>query len=124
MPERIPVAAAKLLAKKYACRQVIIAAWDGTRTHLVTYGVSVEEADMAALGGNLIAKTLGWPESLCDSEPSRVTKLRRERRRLLRSCIDMRRWILAWIENGPVEKDAQTLVDEADASIRLSTSAP
>jgi hypothetical protein len=76
MPKRIPIQAAKDVAAKYACRQVIIAAWDGALTHIVTYGESVEDCDQAATGGNFIKKALGWPESLCNAEPSRVTKLK------------------------------------------------
>jgi hypothetical protein len=76
MPDRIPIEAAKQIAKDHGCRQVILVAWDGQKVHIVTYGVNIEECDLAAIGGNMVAKALGWPESLCNAEPSRVKKLR------------------------------------------------
>lgn len=75
MPERIPISAAQDIAKTHGCKQVIIAAWDGQKTHIVTYGTSVEMCDQAAQGGNLIKRALGWPESMCNAEPSRIKKL-------------------------------------------------
>jgi hypothetical protein len=75
MPLRLPIAAAKNVATKYSCRQVILMAWDGERTHCVTYGKTAEDCDQAAQGGNRIKAALGWPESLM-AEPSRVKKLK------------------------------------------------
>src|ERR1043166_9750175 len=75
MPKRIPISAAKQVAKEQGCRQVIIMAWDGETTHCVTYGTTVEDCDQAAQGGNKIKKALGWPESLM-AEPSRVKALK------------------------------------------------
>lgn len=75
MPKRIPVQAAKDVAKAHGCRQVIIAAWDGERTHVVTYGVNTEECAQAAEGGNKIKDALGWPESI-HAEPPRVKALK------------------------------------------------
>lgn len=75
MPAKIPIAAAKTVANEYACRQVILMAWDGEHTHCVTYGKTVEDCDQAAQGGNRIKAALGWPESLM-AEPSRVKKLK------------------------------------------------
>jgi hypothetical protein len=57
-------------------QQVIIVAWDGERTHVVTYGKSVEDCDQAALGGDKIKKALGWPEALMNALPSRVRVLK------------------------------------------------
>lgn len=76
MPNRIPIEAAKCIAANHSCRQVIIVAWDGKLTHVVTYGRTTEECDQAAMGGNLVKKALNWPESMCNAEPSRVTKLK------------------------------------------------
>jgi hypothetical protein len=90
MPKRIPIAAAKRIAKEYALRQVIIMAWDGKLTHCVTYGVSVEECDQAAQGGNRIKQALGWPESL-RAEPSRVRAMRRRIESLLAEVAELRR---------------------------------
>lgn len=76
MPDRIPISAARTIAGDHGCRQVIIVAWDGKKTHVVTYGKTVKECEQAASGGNFVKKALGWPESLCNSEPSRVAKLK------------------------------------------------
>ncbi len=75
MPKRIPISTAKEVAEKHDLRQVIVAAWDGERTHIVTYGTSVEDCAQAADGGNLIKKALGWPKHL-KAEPNRVSKLK------------------------------------------------
>lgn len=75
MPARIPVLAAKDVANAYDCRQVIIVAWDGTKTHIVTYGQNLEECDQAAQGGDRIARALGWPDQLDKAVPSRVKAL-------------------------------------------------
>jgi hypothetical protein len=71
---RIPIRDAKIIADANGCTQVIIAAWDGKNTHIVTYGKTVEDCAQAAAGGNLIKKTLGWPKDL-NAEPKRVQKL-------------------------------------------------
>ena len=72
MPKRIPIAAAKRLAAQYGLSQVIIGAWDGERTHVVTYGKSLKDCEQAAKGGNLFKKAMGWPEEKCQDMPSRV----------------------------------------------------
>jgi hypothetical protein len=73
-PKRIPVSAAKDVARKHNCRQVIVLAWDGELTHIVTYGQSVEDCAQAATGGNLLKEKWGWPE--CNDQPSRVLRLK------------------------------------------------
>lgn len=82
MPKRIPIKAARELAQQYDLKQAIVVAWDGERTHVVTYGKSVEDCDQAALGGDLVKKALGWPESLMGALPSRVKALKRRIREL------------------------------------------
>ena len=76
----IPIRAAKVVAEKYEKDQVIIATWDKVhnKTHITTYGKTVEDCDQAAQGGNVIKKALGWPENMCKEEPSRVTKIKAE----------------------------------------------
>jgi uncharacterized protein YuzE len=69
---------AKDIAQEYNLKQVILCAWDGERTHIVTYGKTLEDCDQAAQGGNKIKKFLGWSEELCEAEPSRVKKLKKE----------------------------------------------
>lgn len=58
MTKRIPITSAKSLAEAFKCQQVIVLAWDGKLTHLVTYGVTKEDCRQAADGGKLIAKFL------------------------------------------------------------------
>lgn len=69
--KRLPIKAARDVAKGYGLSQVILAAWDGERTHIVTYGTTVEQCAQAAMGGNKIKDALGWPKDL-HAEPSRV----------------------------------------------------
>jgi hypothetical protein len=76
MPKRIPILAASDIARAYDCKQVIVVAWDRERTHVITYGKSVEDCDEAAHGGNFVKKALEWPEAMCKEEPSRVKKLK------------------------------------------------
>jgi hypothetical protein len=73
MPKRIPVKAAKQINEEYGCRQVILLAWDGEFTHIVTYGKTVDDCAHAAAGGNMLKERWGWPE--CNDQPSRVRKL-------------------------------------------------
>jgi hypothetical protein len=68
MPNHIPISSAKKFAEEHSLRHVIICAWDGKLSHIVTYGYSVEECAQAAEGGNRIKNLLGWPESL-QAEP-------------------------------------------------------
>jgi len=75
MPKNIPISAARSFAETHVLRQVIICAWDGKNTHVVTYGKSIEDCDQAALGGDKIKAALGWPEDV-NCVPSRVKALR------------------------------------------------
>lgn len=75
MPKRLPIRIARSIAQNHSCQQVIIVAWDGMLTHVVTYGTTIEASAQAAEGGNFVKRALGWPENLCQSEPSRVRKL-------------------------------------------------
>lgn len=72
--KRIPIAAAKELGLKYEKSQVILMTWDsetGEET-IVTWGKTLKDCDQAAKGGNLMKKTLGWPEKLCNAVPARA----------------------------------------------------
>lgn len=73
---RIPISAAKKVAEEQNCRQVILLAWDGELTHIVTYGKTADDCAQAATGGNLLKEKWGWPE--CNDQPSRVKKLQSE----------------------------------------------
>lgn len=74
MPAKLPVAAAKMVGKKYECDQVIVAAWDGEATHIVSWGLTTEDCAQAAQGANKIKDALGWPADL-RAEPPRVRTL-------------------------------------------------
>ncbi len=76
MPENIPIEAAENVAKQYDCNQVIILAWDGENTHVITYGNSLEESAQATAGGNRLKRALGWPETLCNTIPYRIRKMK------------------------------------------------
>jgi hypothetical protein len=76
MPKHLPVSAAKDVATKHDLRQVILLAWDGELTHVVTYGRSIDDCAQAAEGGNLLKRKWGWPE--CNDQPSRVKRLEKQ----------------------------------------------
>lgn len=59
MPERLPVSAAEKVCKEYKCKQVIIVAWDGERTHVVTYGITKLDCKQAAHASDLLKPHLG-----------------------------------------------------------------
>lgn len=58
MPKRIPITAAKRVAVEHDCQQIIMLAWDGERTHVVTYGVNPTHCKQAAEGGRKLAEFL------------------------------------------------------------------
>ncbi|MCA0368345.1 MAG: hypothetical protein LCH57_09845 [Proteobacteria bacterium] len=70
----IPVATAERVAAEHGCRQVILMAWDGKATHVVTWGFSREDAQQAADGGNRFKMAMNWPEELCRSVPELAKK--------------------------------------------------
>lgn len=74
MPTRIPIAAAKRFAAEQGLNQVVIIAHDGERTHVVTYGKTIEDCRMAAESGNNIKRHMGWPEHLCNAKPARARR--------------------------------------------------
>jgi len=74
MPKRIPISAAKAVAKQFDLKQVILLAWDGELTHIVTYGETAEDCDQAAQGGDKLKVALGWTD-VVPALPSRVKAL-------------------------------------------------
>lgn len=70
---RIPITAAKNIAKDYKKDQVIILAWDREvgDTWVTTYGTTQADCEQAALGGNEIKKLLGWPKEQTEAKPAR-----------------------------------------------------
>jgi len=81
MPKRISIKAAKQLAKDLGLNQVILLAWDGELTHIVTYGESAEDCDQAAQGGDRIKSALGWTD-VPKAYPSRVKALMKKNKAL------------------------------------------
>lgn len=73
--KRIPIQAAKDFCKKYDQDQAIIISFDKKtgKTHVITYGKTVEDCKQAANGGNLIKeKILGWDTKECIATPKRA----------------------------------------------------
>ena len=72
----IPIKTAKDIANTFDKDQVIIVTWDKThgRTHVTTYGKTLEECAQAAEGGNQVKRALEWPEELCNAKPARLKK--------------------------------------------------
>jgi hypothetical protein len=73
MPKRIAIEKAHKFVKENNLRQVIIVAWDGEITHIVTYGVTKAECKMAAQGGEVIANALGLADTKITEYKSVVT---------------------------------------------------
>jgi hypothetical protein len=74
--KRIPVKAARKIADEYGQSQVILITWDRVtgKTHVVTYGRTVEDCKQAAAGGNAMKRFMGWPEELCNAQPARARR--------------------------------------------------
>ena len=74
--KRIPIKACKEIAEKYGQDHVILVSWSraGNRTHVVTYGKSVRDCKLAAMGGNKLKKALGFPDELCHDVPARAKR--------------------------------------------------
>lgn len=73
---KVPISAAKEIAKKYGKDQVIIVTWEketGGET-VTTYGSTLNYCEQAALGGNFVKKALGWPNELTEAKPARQIK--------------------------------------------------
>ena len=78
----IPISAAKLIADRYEKDQVIVIAWDYKygKTHVTTFGKTVDDCSQAAIAGNRIKRDfLGWPDKLCHAMPKRTVKRNKEK---------------------------------------------
>ena len=95
MPKYLPIKAAKAIAKEYKLEQVVIVAWDGKRAHVVTYGTTIEACDQAAQCGNLVKKTLGFPDIMCHIDTSRVKKLKDRIKNLQK---ELKNYTSAWTQ--------------------------
>lgn len=73
--QRIPIKAAKQIAREYGYDQVVIFArahrFDN-KEHVTTYGKTVEDCDVAARMGNHLKRVVGWPEEKCNAIPRRM----------------------------------------------------
>lgn len=69
----VPVEAAKHISEEFKKNQVIIVCWDQEhrRTHVTTYGHNGRDSKEAAIGGNMVRQSLGWPEELCHEKSNR-----------------------------------------------------
>lgn len=75
---KIPITAALKIGKDYGCQQVILFAWDGEQTQVVTWGESLDDCycSQAADGANKIKKNWDWP--LSNDQPSSVMQLQKK----------------------------------------------
>lgn len=78
MPTHIPFEALQAFCEANGLIQACLMAWDGQRTHVVTWGADASQSDMAAEGGNLMKRTMGWDESYCNTKSAKVAKLEEE----------------------------------------------
>ena len=120
--KKIPITAAKEIASKYAKDQVIILTWDKahSKTHITTFGKSLEDCQQAAAGGNNLKRALGWPDELCQDMPKRASKgLIKQVRETLKAgpkkVQDIATEIAAPIEG--VSRIIRTLVNTGEAKV-------
>lgn len=86
-PVNIPISSVQKYARAHNLRQVIMLGWDGQDTHIVSYGETIDDCDQAAAGANKVKEFLGWPESL-RAEPSRITKVKADLKKILKDLGD------------------------------------
>lgn len=79
----VPVVAAQDIAERYCQTQVIVVTWDGESQHCCTFGITVQDADLAALAGDRIKQALGWPQETMGHLPPRVQALQEQIRDLI-----------------------------------------
>ena len=74
MAKKIPITRLKQISLDFDYSQVIITAWNETTgtTTVCTYGKTQKDCEQAAIGGNFIKKSLGWPDSECNDAPYRA----------------------------------------------------
>jgi hypothetical protein len=79
--KKVPIKSVRNIGKEFGFDQVIVLSFsrkDGV-TNVATWGKTTNDCDEAAQGGNYIKKEiLNWPDNYCQTEPNRVTKLKRE----------------------------------------------
>jgi alkaline phosphatase len=75
--KRIPITAAKHIAKEYEYTEVVIFARDHEtgNQYITSYGKTKKDCKSAANAGNHLKKALGWVEKLWHPNQSLLTKL-------------------------------------------------
>lgn len=64
MPDKIPYEKAEKFARENECKVVVILAWDGSNSHVVTWGESAEQSDFAADTGHQMRCVLNWKDNM------------------------------------------------------------
>lgn len=65
-PKKIPISAARQIAKDYGYEQVVIIGRrhsDNAVEHVTTYGVDKANCEVAAKMGDVLKKAMGWQKS-------------------------------------------------------------
>ena len=72
--KRLPIRAAKEVARKYGQSQVILITFDPVSklTHTVSYGQTLADCKNAADVANNLRRQLGFPEEKCNEVPRRL----------------------------------------------------
>jgi len=73
--KRLPIQVAKEIARVYKQSQVMLVTWDkeDKLVHTVSYGVTRQDSEEAAIGMKMIRKALNFPQNLIRQLPSRVS---------------------------------------------------
>ena len=117
----IPVLAAKKLAERYDKSIVIVLAWDPAHglMHTTTYGVSEQDKDWAAKGGEIATTALGGslPDKI-EYEDYRITKIKN-----LASLLRGARVFMDWLSKNPVlpdlaSRNLKSLLPRVDAALK------
>lgn len=80
--QRIPIKSVRDFGKAHGLTHVVVFGFSGLQ-HVATWGKTTQQAAEAADFGNRMKRDLGWPESLCNAQPSRVTRLMDANARLM-----------------------------------------
>ncbi len=86
-PVNIPISSVQKYARAHNLKQVIMLGWDGQDTHIVSYGETLDDCDQAAIGANKVKALFNWPDNLM-AEPSRITKLKQDLKKILKDLGD------------------------------------
>ena len=67
---KIKISKVKAIREELGLTHIIIFGIDESGVqHIATHGQTVKNAKEAAIAGNKLKKTLGWPENLCHDQP-------------------------------------------------------